>query len=216
MSAWSRGGTLHRGSGKEAGDLLLFLRRKSIKFAAKHLKNLLRGTVRLPDPIVKIFPIDRNPHVPQSFQLDVYLFKAAFIATCPSPSKVGKETHYDAYFGLEYLLFFCFQYSLIDGDTPFLFSVGQISLAPCTNVESVFILIDDPIIQRFAQTCRIKRFRDIFPNPADGIEMFGFADSRKFLYAAIPYNQGIPIKDISHSTMLYDKVTANACSSFFY
>ncbi|WP_418170378.1 hypothetical protein, partial [Akkermansia sp.] len=89
-------------------------------------------------------------------------------------------------------------------------------LAPCTNVESVFILIDDPIIQRFAQTCRIKRFRDIFPNPADGIEMFGFADSRKFLYAAIPYNQGIPIKDISHSTMLYDKVTANACSSFFY
>ncbi|MCD8063999.1 hypothetical protein [Akkermansia sp.] len=180
------------------------------------MKNILRGTVGFPDPIVKLFPIDRNPHVPQPFQLDVYLFKAVFIATYPSTSKVGKKAHYDAYSGLKYSLFFCFQYSLIDGDTPFLFSVGQISLAPCIDVESVFTLIDDPVIQRFAQTCRIKRFGDIFPDPADGVEMFGFADSRKFLYAAIPYNQGIPIKDISHGTMLYDEVTANACSSFFH
>lgn len=190
---------LRKGRGRTAAS---FLSRKPIRFAVKHLKNFLRGTAGFPDPIAKLFPIERNLHVPQSFQPNAYLFKAAFIATYPSTSKVGKETHCDAYSGLEYLLFFCFQYSLIGGDTPFLFLVGQLSLVPCVNVELVFILIDDPIIQCFVQTCRIKRFRDIFPDPADGIKVFGFVDSRKFLYAAVSYNHGIPIEDISHSTML--------------
>ncbi|WP_215429530.1 hypothetical protein [Akkermansia muciniphila] len=107
------------------------------------MKNFLRGAAGFPDPIVKLFPIDRNPHVPQLFQSNAYVFRPAIVTIYPSASNAKKVPHYHAYFNVEHILLFCFQYSLIDGYTPLLLYFGQIPLPPCISIETAFILTDD-------------------------------------------------------------------------